>query len=326
MATNDTLMVMDDELQTQLTDVRSRLNDNFVNLRLFTEDEDPTPTKQAREDYSEPVWGDYEEVSLAGEWTTPTRDQAGVWVMTTDVYEFSIPSGGAPGPGDSEGPNFPSSVVDDAAVGSAAWSNPGNATASDDSRTSVSALPGTGTHYLKATGFGFAIPDGSTITGIEVEWERYNTANRAADEAVSLVKGGVVTGNNKAGDAGEWPVSSGNEAFQSYGADDDLWGETWTPADINASNFGCVLQANANGEVAIQAFVDAVRITVHYSEGAGDADDETIHGIFVEKDDQVFVAGRLPVPVTLTAGGDPLRVRVVYVQYAALVYATIVLA
>jgi len=146
-------MVMDDELESQINQVRTRLNTVDVNLRLFTEDEDPIPTKQDRTDYSEPVYEGYAAVSLVGEWTVPTRDQAGVWVTSTNVYEFEI-------------------------------------------------------------------------------------------------------------DEGE----------------------------------------------------------------GGEDDEETIQGLFVEKDDRVIAAGRLPVPVTLIPGGDPLRVRVVYVQYAALVYATIVLS
>ena len=48
-----------------------------------------------------------------------------------------------------------STVVDDASIGTDTWANPGNATASDNVYAQVSV--GGFSHYLKATGFGFAM-------------------------------------------------------------------------------------------------------------------------------------------------------------------------
>lgn len=58
----------------------------------------------------------------------------------------------------------------------------------------------------------------------------------------------------------------------------------------------------------------------------GGVDTEEIHGVYLVLSGAVVLAGRLPAPVTLSLGGAPLRIRVVYKQYAGLVLATIVLA
>jgi hypothetical protein len=78
------------------------------------------------------------------------------------------------------------------------------------------------------------------------------------------VKGGVVGSTNRA-IAGAWPTSA--LTYQSYGGSSDLWGETWTPADINASNFGLVLSVNCADpdDNEDQCLVDHFRITVFYS-------------------------------------------------------------
>lgn len=51
--------------------------------------------------------------------------------------------------------------------------------------------------------------------------------------------------------------------WQSFGAQDDLWGTTWTVAEINASTFGVLLDATG---IAQQYRVDAVRVTVFFSQ------------------------------------------------------------
>jgi hypothetical protein len=51
-----------------------------------------------------------------------------------------------------------------------------------------------------------------------------------------------------------------------YGGPEDLWGETWTPADLNSEDFGVALNAiytdtAGNG----RAYVDIVYVTVNYA-------------------------------------------------------------
>ena len=161
------------------------------------------------------------------------------------------------------GPNSPGTVIDDAGVGSFTWSNPGNAAASDNARATVS-INSTGgiSHYLKATNFGFAIPGGATILGILVELELRGSDSDVVEERVRIVKGGVIGATERATGA-SLPLLT--DAVVSFGGDTDLWGETWTPADIIASGFGAAFAAQSNDPSPPEdAEVDHIRVSVTY--------------------------------------------------------------
>lgn len=157
------------------------------------------------------------------------------------------------------GPLPAATFATDAALGAIAWTGAGNAAASDNSYATSILLLGQITNYLKATGFGFSIPQGATIMGITVNIERSTTVlNATHDNSIRLVKGGVIAGDEKAV-AGLWPTS---DAVATYGSASDLWGQTWTPNDINSANFGVVLSAIA--DIAGTAQIDFVSIVVTY--------------------------------------------------------------
>ena len=80
---------------------------------------------------------------------------------------------------------------------------------------------------------------------------------RELDHAVKLMKGGTIGGADLASLA-TWPTS---DAYLTYGGATTLWGLDWTPADINASNFGAAVAARVQNGTAR---VDHVRITVYY--------------------------------------------------------------
>lgn len=156
----------------------------------------------------------------------------------------------------SEGPNDPGAVFNDPAFGSPLWTDPGNAQTSDNAE--AGAIPGAGnTQYLHANNFGFNIPSPALIVGIEATIERRSTTGIITDSRVRIVKGGVIGATEKASGAA-WPNV---EAVQTYGGPSDLWGETWTAADINANNFGVVLSVNGAADAA---FVDHMALKVYY--------------------------------------------------------------
>lgn len=167
----------------------------------------------------------------------------------------------------SSGPNYASACVNDSSIGTTAWTNPGNATTDNGSAATVSAslFGTTSSQGLKATGFGFSIPTGATIDGIVVEWKRQETGSSGVitDTDSRIVKGGTIGSTNKSSGTA-WPTSA---AYQSYGGASDLWGQTWTPADINSSGFGAALAASVESGAfgAVTASVDACRITVYYT-------------------------------------------------------------
>ena len=112
-------------------------------------------------------------------------------------------------------------------------------------------------YVLGATNFGFSIPSDFTIGGIKVEIERYGN-DRASDALVQLTKNGTDgVGANKADTITSW----GGLTVKTYGGENDLWGTTWTPAEINASTFGVHLAVQATANNA-DVYVDFIRISV----------------------------------------------------------------
>ena len=174
---------------------------------------------------------------------------------------------------DTAGPNngstFSSIDFTGADVG---WTNTSNASTSNDQKASA-AIGGSGvqeTEYLRAKGFNFTIPSGSTIDGIQVDIERSRSTSTTGtaevrDNIVKLVKNNVVTGTNQADTSTDWPVV---DAYKTYGDTANLWGATWTVADINNANFGVVLSAMrtiTGVDNQRTANVDHVRMTVYYT-------------------------------------------------------------
>jgi hypothetical protein len=157
--------------------------------------------------------------------------------------------------------------ADDSAIGTVTWGNPGNITSSDNTYATApytgAGFPNEVSHYLKATNFGFSIPDGAAINGIVVEAEiTVNGFFVMTDHEVKIVKGGTIGSTNKA-QGNFWPEE---EAYESYGSSSDLWGESWTSSDINASNFGVVLSGKNQTSDAYTVSIDHVRITIYYTE------------------------------------------------------------
>ena len=153
-----------------------------------------------------------------------------------------------------------------AGVGTAAWSNPGNITAVGSPYATANVGSGGTSQYLRGTNYGFTIPDGSTINGITVVINRQSSGTLSpfiSDNVVRLVRGGTIVGTNMA-TAANWPT--GGLGTATYGSTGELWGTTWTPADINNANFGVVLSVNnLNGFASRTATVDYIQVTVEYT-------------------------------------------------------------
>lgn len=163
----------------------------------------------------------------------------------------------------SEGPNSGVTFSQDTSWGNLSWSNTSNLGSSDNSYATVSTIAGYKTYYLTATNFGFSIPSGATIDGIIVEWEGHFQYSSGSDSRVRIIKGGTIGATDKASGT-NWPTS---DAYRSYGGISDLWGESWTYSDINASTFGATISVIAGSGGTFS--MDHVRITVYYTEAGG---------------------------------------------------------
>jgi hypothetical protein len=171
-------------------------------------------------------------------------------------------------PIDGEPTKTPGTVEDNAGIGEVAWSNPGNAKLPDGESATYTPTKGAKqiSHYLLAKNFGFALPTGATVIGIAASYQRETTViGGFEDSVVRLVKAGIVVGQNKASPTPVW----GNLRTAKYGSSTDLWETPWTVAQINSSEFGVVL-AVASHVSGFSASVDAITITVAYSEAANE--------------------------------------------------------
>lgn len=163
----------------------------------------------------------------------------------------------------SDGPNSGSVFTNNASVGTEPWMNPENAAGSDNLSSTSLLLPGRSTNYLVATGFGFSIPAVGVIEGITVEIERSSLRGLVADNAIRIVKDGIV-GVADRSSAANWPIAEGYIAF---GGATDLWGQEWLPADINDMDFGFAITARlGGGSLPDIANIDHARITAYYRE------------------------------------------------------------
>ena len=208
---------------------------------------------------------------------SPVQSLLGVSTkQKTDLVQvrMTIPGGNGATPANSTAGTF----ADDSLVGAIAWT-----VGSPSSATKSSGLGTSATHYLKATNFGFAIPTGATIVGIQARINKRGTYsddgagtiyNEVDDQYVRIIKGGTVqTAQNRP--AGVWPSVNG-DSF--HGGSSDLWGQTWTYTDINASNFGLAVTANLYRQIAsTTAVVNSVQLTVYYTLGASTSSAELFH-------------------------------------------------
>lgn len=160
------------------------------------------------------------------------------------------------------GPEFGSNIA--TVTPGTAWTTPSNAGANDAANTTSVVATAGFTATLRVLDMGFAIPGGATIQGIEVAIERMATGARCSDSVVQLRKStGVVGSNLSAGAA--WSNATTGIAVQAFGHATNLWGVTWTPAEINATTFGVDLRGETNAS-SITCSIDYVTISVTYTE------------------------------------------------------------
>lgn len=174
-------------------------------------------------------------------------------------------AGGGGGTPASQGPlaGTPPATVD-TSEGSADWTSLANLFSTTSYSTTGLEFMDNRSYYIVGKGFGFSIPTGATINGIIVTLEARSFFGEARDSSVKIVKNNIITGTNKS-ILGSLSISS--FANRTYGGSTDLWGETWTAADINSSNFGIAYSAESMyiSKSLIPVDVRNLRITVHYT-------------------------------------------------------------
>ena len=150
------------------------------------------------------------------------------------------------------------------------WANTGNVFSSNNAYASItftgsSANVAANYNYIDITGFGFSIPSNATIRGVTASIERSRTGGSTGEvrfDTIQLIKAGTRGGTNLA-NATNFPTA---DAAVSFGGAANLWGNTLTYTDINASNFGisirCVGSTAGTNRVAN---LDGVTLVITYS-------------------------------------------------------------
>jgi hypothetical protein len=173
------------------------------------------------------------------------------------------------------GPNSPATSANVPFSGSDyAFDDPLNALASDStfsSAASIASLFNKTTDYLQVKNFGFNIPTAAAICGVEAHVVRSATdidilliGAWVKDYDVRIIKGDTLTGANRK-QSSEW-VSTLTTA--TYGGVNDLWGTTWSAADVNSNNFGLAVSAEIKTGIGLLPVVniDYISMTVYYLE------------------------------------------------------------
>lgn len=108
--------------------------------------------------------------------------------------------------------------------------------------------------------FGLEVPEDATIRGIQVDLLRAGS-DRVVDYSLRLEAVGEAVPVERA-KQDRWTYGL---EWVTYGGDADLWGRDWTPAVLNATDFGVGLAlyyTETSGNT--RAYVDRVQVTVHY--------------------------------------------------------------
>ncbi|MBL8849455.1 MAG: hypothetical protein JNG89_07215, partial [Planctomycetaceae bacterium] len=144
------------------------------------------------------------------------------------------------------------------------WSSISNATGSTTSTFAEVTLDDHDeSSTLQLTNFGFSIPTGSTITGIAVALTTTGPNSPRSGHSVKLTKNGTTVAGTTSSVTGTWATGS-----PTVGGSTNLWGTTWTPSEINSSNFGLLIQIEGRDDSSTYR-LDRAQVTVTYTGGGG---------------------------------------------------------
>lgn len=160
----------------------------------------------------------------------------------------------------------------------AAWQQSGgnlsDSQLADDDILAFSHRVGVGlTSVLQCYSFGFAVPEGDTIDGIELEWIKGTLVHGNSgiqDNKVRLFTGWpseVYVGDDKADTVSAWPNNTNSPV--NYGGPADAWNAGLTDTDVNDNGFGIefIVEHTMSGDRFIIS--DKVTLTIYHSTGGG---------------------------------------------------------
>jgi hypothetical protein len=145
------------------------------------------------------------------------------------------------------------------------WADDTNVKSSDNNRATVHPGNGNFSDCVAGYNWGFALPTGSEILGVEARIEKCSSSNKYVDKMVSVLSALYFIGNNKAHTSTPWPNPVSSETYVTYGGSTDLWGLSWTSAGVNSSTWGIGIGVLQNGTTAADAQVDHIQVRIYYN-------------------------------------------------------------
>ena len=121
------------------------------------------------------------------------------------------------------------------------------------------------TNFLSLTNFDLSsawLPFWSVINGIQVDVEWMVSHNRIRDWSVQLTKDWITPIWNNYANQANWPTT---KTINSYGWSSDLWGTTWTYAELTDPNFWVLLQYRQTRNRNENVYVYRVWVTIDYT-------------------------------------------------------------
>lgn len=138
------------------------------------------------------------------------------------------------------------------------WTNPTRITSDDGLSTTNN---GTGSNYLVARTFGFAIPTGAAINGVFVRVEAAESSGGTEPLLAQLQdETGALFGSSKS-TSNEGNLNGTSLAFYTYGSTSDVWGATLTEAIVEDVDFGVRLWYATAHVVSIEEVTMAIEYT-----------------------------------------------------------------
>ena len=165
---------------------------------------------------------------------------------------------------------YAGTAADDAAVGTLTWADPSNAVGSGTGSYATVTTEGSSgseySHYLKVTNYGFSIPAGATINGVQVRIRAVGVVENSGDWAWDKVRlvndSGTVGTANKA--TGNLPTVA---SLVTFGGSADTWSGEATAINWNDVDSGAAIAVGTTPAVSgvNTAYLDYVEITVTYT-------------------------------------------------------------
>jgi penicillin-binding protein-related factor A (putative recombinase) len=176
-----------------------------------------------------------------------------------------IVSGGGPGGGQGDTPLGQDNDGDNIAPDpnffrptgqSGDWTNGANALISNNTRAQA---PGTVSHVFRD--FGFSIPGGNTISGIIVKLDsRYSSGQGTISVDLSYNEGANYSETRTT------PTLTASDVVYTLGGVSDVWGRSWTPTQLNNTNFRVRVTANT-----ALLELDGIEVSIYHQATGGGA-------------------------------------------------------